>query len=274
MYFVFDIGGTNMRMAVSAHGKSIQASKIIPTASEFEQGIRILKQTALELSGGEKIIGVAGGIAGTLNQGKSMLVSSPHIKGWIMKPFKSELEKIFGCEVILENDACLAGLGEAIKGSGAGKKIVAYITIGTGVGGARIVEGNIDKNTLGFEPGHQVIIPDGNLCNCGGNGHLETYVGGFYIERDYGQKAQDLKDEKVWDKIAKYLSIGLNNVIVHWSPDIVVLGGSVMNSISLDKIITHLNEQLKIFPKAPQIVKASLGDNADLFGALHLLTNC
>lgn len=259
-----------MRMAVSADGKSIQASKIVPTPSDFEQGIRILKQTALELSGGEKIIGVAGGIAGTLNQGKSMLTSSPHIKGWIMKPFKSELEKIFGCEVILENDACLAGLGEAVKGSGAGKKIVAYITIGTGVGGARIVEGSIDKNILGFEPGHQVIIPDGNLCNCGGNGHLETYVGGFYIERDYGQKAQDLKDEEVWDKIAKYLSIGINNVIVHWSPDIVVLGGSVMKTLPVDKVKTGLLKELRIFPQIPEIAPAALGDDAGLCGALAL----
>lgn len=273
MYLVFDIGGTNMRVAVSADGQEITQSKIVPTPKDFEQGIQTLKQVSDELSGGEKITGIAGGIAGPLDKEKTMLVASPHISGWIQKPLKLELEKTFGCEVKLENDADLGGLGEATKGAGVGKNIVTFLTISTGVGGVRIVNGKIDENVLGFEPGHQIIVPDGNPCNCGGKGHLEAYVGGFYLEKKYQQKPEDIKDPQIWDEVAKYLSIGLNNTIVHWSPDIVVLGGSVMKSLSLDMVTTHLKNELKIFPQAPQIVLATLGHDAGLYGALHLLTN-
>lgn len=272
MYFVFDIGGTNMRLAVSADGISISNSKIVPTPTNFNEGIRILKQVAGELSRREKIDKVAGGIAGPLDKEKTMLVASAHVGGWVQKPLKEELEKAFGCRVYLENDTAIEGLGEAIKGSGAGKNIVAYITIGTGVGGVRVVDGKIDKNALGFEPGHQIIMPDGNPCTCGGKGHLETYVSGSYFEKLYGEKGEDIHDPGIWDEISKYLAIGLTNVAVHWSPDIIILGGSVTKSIPIDKVASYLKQYLTVFSEPPQIIKASLGDKAGLHGALHLLT--
>ena len=271
MYLVFDIGGTNMRIGVSSDGSTITGPKIVPTPADFEQGIQTLKQVADELSRGEKIEGVAGGIAGPLDKNKTMLVASPHIGGWIQKPIKPELEKTFDTSVYLENDTVMGGIGEAIKGAGAGKKIVAYLAIGTGIGGARIVDQRADLNSLGFEPGHQIIVPDGNPCNCGGKGHLESYVGGLYIEKIYHQKAEDIKDSAIWDKIAKHLGLGLNNTIVHWSPDIIVLGGSVMKSLPLEMVIKHLKDNLTIFPQAPEIVKATLGQDGGLYGALELL---
>lgn len=260
-----------MRIGVSGDGLTITRSKIVPTPQDFNQGILALKQTADELSNGEKITGVAGGVAGPLDQEKTMLVASPHIGGWIWKPFKSELEKAFDTSVYLENDTVMGGIGETVKGAGAGKKIVAYLAIGTGIGGARIVNQRVDENSLGFEPGHQIIIPDGNPCNCGGKGHLESYVGGLYIEKIYHQRAEDIRDATIWDEIAKYLAVGLNNTIVHWSPDIVVLGGSVMKSLSLEMVTEHLKNELKIFPQAPEIVKAKLGQDGGLYGALELL---
>lgn len=271
MYLVFDIGGTNMRIGISSNGQTIVQSKMVPSPENFEQGIQILKQAADTLSGGEKFEKIAGGIAGPLDKEKTMLVASAHLTGWVQKPIKSELEKVFGCQVHLENDAFIEGLGEAINGSGVGKNIVAYITVGTGVGGVRIVEGRIDKNALGFEPGHQITIPDGNSCTCGGKGHLETYVGGSYLQKIYGKKGEDITDPQIWDEISKYLSIGLTNVTVHWSPDIIILGGSVSKSIPLEKVEGYLKQYLTVFPQAPQLAKATLGDDAGLYGALELL---
>lgn len=261
-----------MRLAVSADGISISNSKIVPTPTNFNEGIRILKQVAGELSRREKIDKVAGGIAGPLDKEKTMLVASAHVSGWAQKPLKTELEKIFECRVVLENDTAIEGLGESVGGTGAGKNITAYINIGTGVGGVRIVEGKIDKNALGFEPGHQIIIPDGNPCTCGGKGHLETYVSGSYFEKLYGKKGEDIHDPEIWDEISRYLTIGLTNVAVHWSPDIIILGGSVTKSIPMDKVESYLKQYLTVFPEPPQIIKASLGDEAGLHGALHLLT--
>lgn len=260
-----------MRVGVSADGQTITRSKIVPTPKDFGQGIQVLKQTADKLSDGEKIEGVAGGIAGPLDKNKTMLVFHSHVSGWIQKPLKSELEKTFGCQAHLENDTALAGLGETTRGAGVGKNIVAYLGIGTGIGGVRIVNRQIDHNSLGFEPGHQIIVPDGNQCNCGGKGHLETYVAGSYIEKIYHQKAEDIKDPGIWDEIAKYLAVGLNNTIVHWSPDIVVLGGSVMKNLPLENTINHLKETLTIFPQPPQLVLTALGHEAGFYGALELL---
>lgn len=271
MYLVFDIGGTNFRVAVSNDGKTILQSKIVPTPQDFQTGIQVLKQAADELSLDSKIEKIAGGIAGPLDKQKSMLVSSPHIPGWVKKPLKDELEKVFDYPVTLENDADLGGLGEAVYGAGKGKSIVAFITVGTGAGGVRIVEGRVDKNTSGFEPGHQIIFPGGKPCNCGGKGHLEAYIAGSYLGEAYQKEASGIKDDNIWEKVAKILSIGINNTIVYWSPDIVVLGGSVVKSLSLDKIKTYLKEELKIFPVMPEIALAALGDDAGLYGALELL---
>lgn len=271
MYFVFDIGGTNTRVGISSDGTNLTKIKIIPTHQDFNQGLENLKQAADELSNGEKITGIAGGIAGPLDKDKTSLAKSPHIPGWIGKPLKFELEKVFGCQVLLENDTTVGGIGEAVKGAGAGKKVVAYLALGTGVGGKRIVDGKVSSDSFNFEPGHQIIVPDGNLCNCGGKGHMEPYVSGSYFEKTYGQKGENISDPKIWDEISKYLSISLVNTTVHWTPDIIVLGGSVSQSIPLEKVNAYLKEFLTIYPAAPQVVLGTLGHDAGLYGALELL---
>ncbi len=261
MYLVLDIGGTNTRIATSANGKTLTDVKTIPTDQEFEQAIVSISQIAEELTKGEKIQAAACGVAGALDKDKNLLIKSPHIAGWVQKPIKQDLEKAFAASVYLENDAHLGGLGEATFGAGKDHNIVAFITIGTGVGGVRIVNQKIDANSSGFEPGHQIIIPEGNACDCGGKGHLETYIAGSY-----------LKENTNWDEVARYLAIGLNNIIVHWSPDIVILGGAIAQKISLDKVRLYLNESLKIFTP-PQVVKSLLGNEAGLHGGLALLND-
>lgn len=260
-----------MRVALSSDGQTIANSKIVPTPKDFEQGIRALKQTADELSKVEKITGVAGGIAGPIDKDKTCLAKSPHIPGWIKKPLKTELERLFGCRVILENDTAMGGIGEAVKGAGAGKNVVAYLAIGTGIGGKRIVGGKILGDSFNFEPGHQIIVPDGNLCNCGGRGHLEAYVSGAYFEKMYGQKGENISDPKIWDEISRHLAIGLTNVSVLWTPDIIVLGGGVSQSIPLQKANAYLSKFLTIYPTAPQVVESTLGEMAGFYGALELL---
>ena len=273
MYLLFDIGGTTTRLALSTDGKTLGASKIIPTESNFEKSIEEIKKASAELSGYQKIISAAGGIKGPLDKNKTTTLNPPNLPDWIGKPFKEEFENIFGCPVYLENDAVVSALGEAISGAGIGKKIVAYIGIGTGVGGARIIDGKIDVNSLGFEPGHQIIIPDGNQCGCGGKGHLEAYISGTALLHLKGIKAEEIKDPEVWEKVAKYLGVGLNNVTVFWSPDIIVLGGSVMNSIDIEKVRNYLKEYLTIFENKPEIVLSKHGESSGLYGALSLLKN-
>lgn len=268
MRLVFDIGGTNMRVAASSDGTTIKKSKIVSTPQDFEQGIQTLKQIADELSEGERIDKVAGGVAGPLDHEKTMLVAGPHMGAWVQKPLKISLEETFNLPVILEHEADLQGLAEATLGAGVGYKIVANINIGTGIASTRIVDGKIDEKSQAFEAGHQIIVPDGNLCDCGGKGHLEAYVSGSGIEKTYGKKGEEITDAGVWDEVARYLAIGLNNVTVLWSPGVVVLGGAVAKSIPLDKVKMYLKDFLFIFPKPPEIIPAKLGDSAGLLGAL------
>lgn len=256
MYLLFDIGGTNLRIGASSDGQTIFKKEIFPTPADFDDGLKIFKSYS-----GQKFDKIAGGVAGPLDKNKTMLIKSPHIGGWAGKPLKQRLSDIFGAEVLLENDTALVALGEANFGAGVGKNIVAYLGLGTGLGGARIVNGELDQNSLGFEPGHQIIVIDGKSCRCGGKGHLETYVTGAYLNRETAD----------WNEVAKFLAIGLTNTIVHWSPDMVVLGGSVMQSISLDQVKTYLKEYLTIFPTPPEIVPAKLGHEAGFYGGLTIL---
>lgn len=264
-----------MRLAVSQNSKNFGEPKIVTTPKDFYSGMRLFEKVANELARGKKIKAIAGGIAGPLDRKKTKLVNSPNISGWINKPLKDTLRKIANTPVFLENDAAMVGLGEAVFGAGKGEKIVAYITVSTGVGGTRIVNGEIDQNTYGFEPGHQIIDPVGILCSvCGTPGRLEGYVSGMAFEHRYHKKPRKVTDPEVWEQEAKWLAYGLNNTIVHWSPDIVVLGGSMITKkpgISIKRVHHHLKKILLIFPELPRLAKAELGDVGGFYGALVLL---
>ncbi len=268
MYLLIDIGKTKTRIAGSENLEKFSEPRISDTPKTFSEGISLLKRTADELCSGKKIKAAACGIGGLLDRAKTMsLNSSGNIADWFQKPLKAELEKVFNAPVFLENDCVFVSLGEAVYGAGRGYKIVAYITVSTGVGGARIVNGKIDENALGFEPGHQIINFDGQP------ERLESYISGMAFEKKYGKKPYEITDEKIWDETAKILAYGLNNTIVHWSPDIVVLGGSMMKKIGIpiERARFHLKNILKIFPELPLIEKASLGDIGGLYGALTFL---
>ncbi len=271
MHILFDIGGTNMRLAFSADGETIAASKIVPTPRDFAEAVETFENIAKELSGGQTLTNAAGSIAGVLSQDRSTFIHGPNLPGWENKPLKRILEEKLDTEVFLENDCALIGLGEALYGAGKNLPIVAYITVSTGIGGTRIVNGKIDINAMGFEPGHQIIDAGMGLLPDAPGNDLEAYIGGNAIEKRLGKKGADIADKKVWDDIARFLAYGLNNTIVHWSPHIVILGGSAMQSIDIDLVRQEVRKILRIFPEPPVIVRASLGDQGGFYGALAYL---
>lgn len=258
MYLVFDIGGTKTRIATSDNGENLLETKIIPTLTDFDEAMLAFKKTSDQLTGGGKIDLAAGGIRGITDSQKSMLVSDFILTDWVNRPLQSALEKALSTKVLLENDAALAGLGEAIFGAGKGFNIVAYLTISTGVGGAKIENGKIDQNSLGFEPGKQII-----------NGQtLEELISGLALAKRYGKKPEEIEDPQIWQEVAKNLSLGLNNILVTWSPDIIILGGGVTDSIPLNIVEENLKQIVTTFPNLPPIKKASLKDEAGLYGAM------
>lgn len=268
MFIVFDIGGTNTRIAASPDGTTLSEPVIYPTPKIFEEGIVRFVEVAHNLAHGRGITAIAGGIAGPMDTKKSMLRTAPNIPAWNNKPLKEELEKRLQTKAFLENDTAMWGLGEALRGAGKGKEIVVYITVSTGVGGCRIVNSKIDASAQGFEPGHMIINPEGPVCGCGGKGHLEAYAGGLAMERRLGKKAEHIHDSAIWEEEAKYLAIGMLNIAVMWSPHIIVLGGSMMKSIAKERIEYHMHAMSTILPILPIIAVSTLKDRGGLIGSL------
>jgi predicted NBD/HSP70 family sugar kinase len=269
-YLLFDIGGTKSRLAVSYDLISFSEPVIFETPQDFDRGIELISGEAKKLCG-EHVSMAVGGLAGPLNREKTQLFRAPNLPGWNRKPFSEMLSIKLGCPVHVENDTAVVGLGEATAGPGKDFGIVVYITISTGVNGVRIVNKKIDIAKHGFEIGHQIIDFD-NSQNIGssGLGTLEDFVSGRETEKRYGVRPKDVAEPGIWEKYAVWAAYGVYNTILHWSPEIVIFGGAMMNDIQVPQIEKHLNALLKdVYPETPKMVKAELGSVGGLWGALH-----
>jgi predicted NBD/HSP70 family sugar kinase len=266
MNFLFDIGQTNIRLATSSRPNKIDEVLQLKTPSVYKDAVFAIAEITKALLKNQKIQAAAGGIAGPLDKTKSKLLGSIQ-KGWINKPLKKDLEKILKCSVHLENDAAMAGIGEAVFGAGKNHNIIGYLTISTGVGGARIVNQELDVNSFGFEPNKQIIDKvDGKIR------HIEHFISGHAISRSYGMPAEKLNDKKAWQRIEEHIAVGLLNSAVFWSPDLLVVGGPVFfnENISVDRINKFLSKNLEPLPKIPKVVKAKLKNLSGLYGALAI----
>lgn len=273
VFVVFDIGGTKMRVAVSHDGKTFDEPKIAPTPSNFDEAMIAFKKLADEAKGSLKIRALCGGIPGVLNRDRKTIFKLPNLPEWDGQPLEARLKAMFNAPIYLENDTALVGLGEAVNGAGRGYGIVVYITVSTGVGGVRIEDGSIDRKTIGFEPGHQIINFADFKNKTGGD--LESYISGSALSKKFGKEAKDIIDTDVHEDLAYFLAYGLHNTIMHWSPDIVVLGGPIIMNhhlMSVAKVEEHLRTLLSEFPEIPVIKKAELGDFGGLYGALVFLS--
>ena len=287
MYILFDIGGTKTRIAVSKDLESFGEPVIVATPKSFEEGIEAIVKTVKELCGKEPLEAAAGGIAASLNKEKTELAGGgPNIVDWLRKPIKCRLEEALGCPVSIENDTAMGGLAQVTYGPAQGAEIAVYVTVSTGVGGCRFVDGKIDKSALGFEPGWQIVgVPE--LCKEQGkdeeewlsgycsNGYLISHIGGICTERAENKKPVEIIDESFWKKKAKFLAYGLHNIYTMWSPDIIVVGGSMTNKIgiSLEQTHKYLSQTLhSVFPGvSPKIISAEFGDKMGLWGAMAYL---
>ncbi len=270
MKLVLDIGGTKTRIGIVSDTYKLLETSNFKTAANYKTGLKNIFDFIM--SKDIRISSACVGIAGVLEKG--VLYSSPNLRGWIGKPIKEDFENEFKIKVGFENDAALAGLGEAVYGAGKDYKIIAYITIGTGVGGARIVNRNIDERTYGFEPGHMAFLLETGSKKT--NFSFESLVSGKYIKRIYGKAPEDITQKEIWREIVKSAAAGISNAIYFWTPNIVILGGGVALTDNFD--ITMLKKELErmlvaTYPKIPEIKKAVLGDFSGIWGGILYLMN-
>ncbi len=274
-YILFDIGGTKTRVSRSEDLVHFEEPVKFPTPPTYREGLVALSQAIESLTRAHGITAIAGGIRGPLNFEKTGIVSETKLGDWVGRNIVHDLEDRYHVPVILENDTATVGLGEAVFGAGKDYDIVAYHTVSTGVGGARIVDQKIDRANMGFEPGHQELDLDRSILGKRVPHTLENLVSGTALETRRGMKPYEIaQEDHVWDELALYLAHGLKNSIVYWSPQVIVLGGSMIVGnprILLEDVQRHTKEVLGDLLPCPVIVDAAFKDDGGLYGAMALL---
>jgi glucokinase len=264
MFLLFDIGGTKSRFAVSDDSLSFDEPIIIDTPANYTQGILAFDDCVQKVTRGRKIDKAIGGFPGTLTDQK--VFKSPNLPDYEGKLLGYELERIFGVRPIIENDADLATLGEAVYGAGKEFDIVAYITVSTGIGGGLVIDKKIQKKKYGFEPGHQIV-------NYKTKEVLHDLISGTALSKKYHKPAKEIKEPEVYEWISEVLGVALTNTVVHWSPDVLVMGGSITKDIDIAEVEEQIKKNLHIFPEIPVIKRAELGAYNGIWGALALVNN-
>jgi len=255
---LLDLGGTKMRIA-RVHGDSFVDVRIVPTPRDPGQGVVKLIELARALAASKKIESVTGCMAGRVDP-SGVISDARNLPAWEGKNIIERLTQALHCRVTIVNDGALVGLGEAIDGAGVGSSVMAYITISTGVGGALIREGQIDFDASTFAVGRIPI--DGS--------DLEKLVSGTAVFQKYGIEPSELDSIDERNRIADYIARGLLDVVKQWSPDTIVLGGSMMvgkrNTIPLGRIDETLTSL--IGGVIPTLKLAKLQDLGGFHGAL------
>jgi len=266
MYLLFDIGGTKTRLAVSEDLASFDEPLIFDTEQNFSGGIIKLHENIKKITGGKKIKAVVGGMAGVFDKDRIKLLKSPNLPDWENKLVTYEIERICGVKPEIYNDADLAALGEAVFGSGRDGKIVAYMTVSTGIGGGLIIDKKIQERTYGFEPGHMIMNPDTKE-------RLQDLIGGRNLEKKYKIPAKEITDPIIYKEITRLLGVALHNVIMLWSPDTIIMGGGISRDLDMEEIEDAIKENMVIFPEIPKVKRAELGSLNGVWGALAQARN-
>ena len=296
-----DIGGTKMAVGVVDDDGKVLSRMESPTqagrsyADAMDLVVGMLRRTLQEAD--QKIDGIGIGSTGPVNPVTGEFGDVDFLPQWRGKNPVRDLAGIFNVRVALENDGDAGALGEAGWGAGKNRSRLIYVTIGTGIGGGIILDGQLYRGVDGAHPeiGHQVIDPSGPPCSCGFHGCWEAMATGpamaawFQHERsaanpdsgdalsakricDLARKGDSVACQAV-AREAYYLGLGLANLINLFTPDAIVLGGSVMKSadLLLDGTRKVIGQGCRFVPfEKTELALASLGQDANLIGAARV----
>ena len=258
-----DVGGTRTRVAwCEPSAGTHEDPSIEATPRAYADGINFLKLEIERVAAGRRIEAIVVGVPGIVDTARGLLERSPHLPGWAGANLADDLS-VLCSKVIVRNDAALVGLGEAVYGAGKGFDIVAYLTVSTGIGGARIVSGKLDPAFEGFEPGFQIIDVERGAT-------LEDLASGSAVERRFGRHPKDVAKTLEWARVERALAVGIHNTVLHWSPNVVVVGGSMANDLSATRLSAELSRIMRVHARLPQVRLATLGSIGGIFGAMAL----
>jgi glucokinase len=305
-----DIGGTKTIVGIADETGNLINKKRLTTIVDLgpEQIIDSIKAGVWGLLreyhiDGDDITGIGIGCGGPVDEDRGCVLTVPNMPGWENMALSDIFSQEFNAPVWLENDATAAATGELHFGAGMNVHSFVYFTVSTGIGGGIVIDRKIYRGSSGNagEFGHQIILPDGPPCTCGGNGCLEALASGTSIARrarnechdwpstvllpwvsgniseitaehvSLGVEAGDEFCIRIWQDAMTYLGIGVANVVNILNPELVVLGGGVTKAGDLlfDPVRRIVAEKaLNGLAGIVNVAPAALGEDVGVVGAV------
>lgn len=307
-----DLGGTNIKAGIVDENQKILVEDSVPTRVErpYQEIIKdmadLVKNLLNKIHATEvELSGVGVGSPGTVDAANGVVLYSNNFD-WDNVPLAAELGKYFTCPIKVSNDANCAALGEVKAGAAREIKNAILITLGTGVGGGVIIDGQVFEGAHagGAELGHTSLIFGGELCTCGRRGCVEAYVSATGLIRE-AKRAAEKDPQSVMNELCKgdlsnmngkipfdaaeqkdpagmkvvndyitYLGESIANYVNIFRPDVILLSGGICNQ--KEKLTEPLTEYIKTKcfggEKAfiPEVRCAILGNSAGIIGAANL----
>jgi glucokinase len=300
-----DIGGTKIAAGVvDAEGRVLRRAEC-PTAPErgladgLERITDMLRTCAAQAGGILRGVGI--GCTGPVHPRQGTIGEVEFLPGWEGANLAQGLSQALGVPAAIENDADAAVLGEWTWGAGRGTKTFLLVTAGTGIGVGAILDGKLYRGVAGAHPelGHHVIDPSGPGCFCGAHGCWESLACGPAMERwaqaahpqgrwisarelcslsEQGDGAETAGAEAAVaqaavQRTARYLGLGIANLVTLFAPELIALGGGLLQShhLFLPAIRETVRTNCGLVPHAQvQIVPAALGADTGLAGAARV----
>ena len=307
-----DVGGTKVLGGVVNQDGAVLKTARRDTPREGGAALtQAIADVAKELMVDFSVDSVGVSAAGFVSSDRKTMLATPNIAGWNGLDLDSQLTQLIGLPVVIENDANAAAWGEARFGAGRGKEHMLMLTVGTGIGGGIVVNGDLYRGAFGIaaEIGHIRVIPDGHLCGCGARGCFEQYASGNALMRHAreaiaaspdiarnllsrgdgtidGLTGKDITDAAregdsvalaAFNTTAPWLGAGIASLSVVLDPQCVVIGGGVIDAgdILLEPTRAALIRYMPFAGKHPypEIIAAELGNEAGLVGVADLARN-
>ena len=296
-----DFGGTSVKVGVVRGADVISEIERIPTqkydgAEALTDAIVATVHSLKESHPAISAIGI--GVPGAVDFEKGMTYNLTNVPGWSNMPLRDIMAEKSGLPTVLENDANCAAYAEFKRGAGQGFRNVVVVTLGTGVGGGLILNGELYRGSqyAAGEIGQMSVDFDGVEGPYGNWGALERYIGNQqiteigvkrFLEAGREVTAENCSPEslaqaayagdeiahQVWHLVAKYLATAMTSVVYLLNPDAIVIGGGVAHAgnVLFDPLKEHMSSMLSSeFFEALNIVHARFGNTAGIIGSAAL----